>query len=68
VFYPQDGGESHLALKLRHCYPIYYRSADYDTFLGFMNMYFRLAASASLADRNEQVLAASGLSLYEAPL
>ena len=22
-FYPQDGGESHLALKLRHCHPMY---------------------------------------------
>jgi len=22
-FYPQDGGESQLALKLRHCHPMY---------------------------------------------
>ena len=22
-FYPQDGGESQLALKLRHCHPVY---------------------------------------------
>jgi len=22
-FYPQDGGESQLASKLRHCYPVY---------------------------------------------
>jgi len=24
-FYPQDGGESHLASKLRHCHPVYTR-------------------------------------------
>jgi len=24
-FYPQDGGESQLALKLRHCHPVYTR-------------------------------------------
>jgi len=23
-FYPQDGGESHLASKLRHCHPMYF--------------------------------------------
>ena len=25
-FYPQDGGESQLSLKLRHCHPMYSRA------------------------------------------
>ena len=30
-FYPQDGGESQLASKLRHCQPMYTRITDSNT-------------------------------------